>query len=114
VALKQQLSLVRFPQFEIIIKGVNKFKNRQVIYCLNADDSDELNKLARDILHKGQNIFPELKYRFSPHITIARSKRDVPFDFIGEQIKMQVRQFTLFESKGGVYYPLSEYSSVRS
>ena len=103
------LKSIRIEPFDVLIDGVGKFINRQVVYYAKISDNEQLNKLAEKVLFAIQSIDGNIRYKFTPHITLARANKNVPFRFIGKSMSMKIDKFILFESRQGQYIPLYEY-----
>lgn len=100
---------IKMEPFEILIDGVGKFVNRQVVYFAKLRENERLNTLASDALSAIQSIDGGIRYNFTPHITLARANKNVPFRFIGPSLSMTIDKFILYESNKGQYIPLYDY-----
>ena len=103
------LKQVLFEPFEIEVFGVGKFINRQVVYYAKVLDSSALSNLASKVLDAINLIDGTLRYKFMPHITLARANKNVSFQFNGISHALLVSQFILFESRDGKYIPIHTY-----
>jgi 2'-5' RNA ligase len=105
----EALKSIQIAPFDILIDGVGKFVNRQVVYFAKICDNERLSALADNVLSALQSIDGNLRYKFTPHITLARANKNVPFRFIGPSLSMTIDKFILYESNKGQYIPLCEY-----
>jgi len=103
------LKRIRIEPFDIFINGVGKFINRQVVYFAKICENERLTALADNALSAIQSIDGNIRYKFTPHITLARANKNVPFRFVGPSLSMTIDKFILFESNKGQYIPLYEY-----
>ncbi len=99
----EALSKISFRQFPIKVDHVGTYDNAQTVYYAGIEANAEASDLAQAILTAVQTVNPGLKYRFSPHITLARGKRGVPFCYEGPPITDMMDTFILYESIHGNY-----------
>ncbi len=99
------LSKISFRKFPIKVDRVGTYDNAQTVYYAGIEHSAEASDLAQAILTAAQMVNPGLQYRFSPHITLARGKRGLPFGYEGPPVTETVETFILYESVRGSYLP---------
>jgi 2'-5' RNA ligase len=108
----EAMKTVAFERFSITIDRVGVFNNCQTVYHAGIVPNETMFKLAQKILLAIQMVNPELKYRFLPHVTLARGHVQVPLEFIGPPVTEMVEKVILYESKEGRYIPRAEFPLI--
>ncbi|MFA5235962.1 MAG: RNA 2',3'-cyclic phosphodiesterase [Bacilli bacterium] len=106
------LKTIKLPNFAVKVDRVGMFKNTQTVYYAGVADNEALASLAKAVSAAVRRVNPELKYRFVPHVTLARGKRQVPFTFDGPPVDSVLDKFILYESKEGQYIPKAEFPLI--
>jgi len=109
--IKEALDNITFAPFSIDIDHVGTFTNSQTVYWVGIEPSERLDCLARNVQAAVKEVIPGLQYRYTPHVTIGRGKRNVPMTFAGPPVNVTVNRFILFESRNGEYSELAGYNS---
>lgn len=122
--LHTELASIRFPEFEIALKGIGMFERRGHVHMLwsGIDQAQPIIELRDRIEAAAQRAgFPRETRKYKPHITLCRFKPQSMPD-IGSYLEMHntfstpsfpVEQFNLYLSRLGngsaKYDVLSEY-----
>ena len=124
-ALDGRLETIRRPAFQVSISGVGFFPNERAPRVFWAGvSSQDLERLATEIEQQMAELdFPAERRRFSPHLTLARSRRNVRIEpkLVQEAERFRNREFGMFttdrfylyesqlESGGVIHTKLREY-----
>ena len=129
-ALDGRLETIRRPAFKVSISGVGFFPNERAPRVFWAGvSSEDLERLAAEIAQQTAELdFPVERRKFSPHLTLARSRRNVRMEPKLVQAAEGFRnrnfgvfttdRFYLYESQlepgGAIYTKLREYPFASS
>lgn len=94
---------ISFKPFKMTLTGLAKFIKRQVVYFAMVNQNDELTDLANNILAQVLGVNPNINYRFTPHITLARSNKEYFYPIDSFNINSDIDRVNIYESINGQY-----------
>jgi len=112
--IKEKLSKVKFPKFNVVCDKIGLFPNEKAIRIIwvGLEDNSKINDLQKEVESSLLDLFPK-DNRFHPHITFARVKKPIKFEKIDISKKeFNVNSFKLIKStltpEGPVYEDIVE------
>ena len=124
-SVKERLTTIERSAFKVTVSGVGFFPNMRVPRVFWVDvGSQGLEQLARDVDNQMTELdFPRERRKFTPHLTLARSRRDgrMNRDMVQAAEKFRNHDFGIFtadrfhlyesqlDPSGAIYKKLGDY-----